>query len=212
RHSTEPWRLYSKPVYVKMIHNITAVWGNTTAAVVEQPKQWQFAGHGLGADGATDLIKFVINTTSCNTDTAGSSGFDAELSSADSDGVAMYLGQGPNATFIFEDSVAGANASLCFKFGNEPYQWYNIVVYVHMVQSVGTLTGGEVFLINANGTSTLDYIRWIKSATSDSACLENDNFIPITNHPNAQGANFTNEAPVYLQSNRAYQTNFTFNS
>ncbi|CAM9252504.1 unnamed protein product, partial [Discosporangium mesarthrocarpum] len=220
RHGSEPWRLYSKPVFVKMLHNITAVWGNDTAAVAEQPKQWLFRGDGLFSGTDTDLIKFVVNTTSCDTDAPGNDGYDAELNGADLDGISMYLDKNSNATFTFQPSVAGRNVSLCYKFDQEPYKWYDIKVYVHMLNTVGTLVGGtniavvdvqEVFAVDANGTSTTDYMRWISTTdTSDAACLLDDTIVWTKESPHAR-ENVTDEIPVYRHSSGVFHANFTFN-
>ncbi|CAN0372238.1 unnamed protein product, partial [Hapterophycus canaliculatus] len=119
KHSSEPWRRYSMPVYVKMLHNVTASWGGDSACVVDQAKQWFFEGDGLTPGGNIDLIKFVINDTDC----AGI--FDAPLTGADVDGVAMYLKADGTATFVVESAAAGQYVNLCYKFGSEQYMWYD---------------------------------------------------------------------------------------
>ncbi|CAN0544030.1 unnamed protein product, partial [Ectocarpus sp. 12 AP-2014] len=101
------------PVYVKMVHNMTAVWGSDATCVVDQGKKWAFEGDGLQAGDGRDLIKFVINDTDC------ASNSEAPLTGADSDGVAMYLETDSTATFIVESAAAGYFINLCYKFGNE---------------------------------------------------------------------------------------------
>lgn len=196
-----------------MVHNMTAEWGNDSASVAEQQKQWNFAGDGLTADGETDLIKFVANDSKCE------SGFDATLFGADSDGVAMYLTAETAANFTIEPEAAGKSLFLCYKFGNEKYQWYNVSVYVHMLQSVESRTGGkdiavvdvlEVFVLHANGTSVQDSIRWVASddTTTDSAC--NDSVLDIWDRDQLE-ADPISASPVYLASG-TFRANFTFDS
>lgn len=198
------------PVYVKMVQNMTAVWGNDSACVVEQPKQWIFDGQGLASNGETDLIKFVVHNADCQ------SGSDVPLSDSDSDGVAMYLSATKNATFTMESAAAGETVRLCYKFGNEEYMWYNIHVNVHMLQLVESRVGGkyiavvdvpEVLVIHANSTASQDHIRWIvgDGTSSDAAC--NDSIVYIWESADAK----TTDAPVYVVDS-TFLTNFTFDS
>lgn len=192
-----------------MMHNVTASWGNDSACVVDQAKQWAFQGDGLTSDGRTDLIKFVINDTDC------SSSSDAPLTAADSNGVAMYLKTDSTSTFILESEAAGQLVNLCYKFGNEEFMWYDVQAFAHMVQSVDSRVGGkdiavvdaeEVLIINANGTSTKDYMRWVVSnETSDAAC--NDTIV-VRHSPN-EGANETAEMAIYDKGGY-FLANFTF--
>lgn len=202
------------PVYVKMVRNMTASWGNDTACVAEQPKQWVFDGDGLASDGATDLIKFVVNRTDCE------SGSDATLSEADRDGTAMYLSAGKNATFTIDPGAAGNSVFLCYKFGNEIFQWYDKRAYVHMLQLVGSRTGGtdiavvdvqEVLVIHANGTSLQDNIRWVVSdqgISSDAIC--NNAVVDIWDDFDEE-TDPTTEAPVYARGG-VFLANFTFDT
>lgn len=209
RHSSEPWRRYSMPVYVKMMHNVTASWGNNSACVVDQAKRWAFQGDGLTSDGGTDLIKFVINATDC------ASSSDAPLTAADSNGVAMYLETDSTSTFILESEAAGQLVNLCYKFGNEEFMWYDIQAFAHKVQSVDSRVGGkdiavvdaeEVLVVNAYGSSTEDYMRWIVSnETSDIAC--NDTVV-VRDSPN-EGANEMTEMSIYHKGGY-FLANFTF--
>lgn len=199
------------PVYVKMVHNVTASLGSDLACVVDQAKQWSFRGDGLTPDGGTDLIKFVINNTDC------ASNSDAPLTAADSDGVAMYLETDSTSTFIFESEAAGQFVTLCYKFGNEEFMWYDIRAFAHMVQSVDSRVGGkdiavvdveEVLIVNANGTSLEDYMRWVVSnETSDAAC--NDT-IMVRDSPN-EGANEITEMSIYDKGGY-FLANFTFSA
>lgn len=199
------------PVYVKMVHNMTAAWGNDSAGVVDQPKQWLFDGDGLTPSGETDLIKFVWNGTDC------ASGSDAALTGADSDGVAMYLRSYSNATFTVESAAAGQFVYLCYKFGNEEFMWYDARVYMHMLQAVESRVGGkdiavvdvqEVLAIYANGTSSRDYIRWVAGDdTSDDVC--NDTIV-VWDSPGEE-ANGITDVAVYA-SGGGFLTNFTFDS
>lgn len=198
------------PVYVKMVHSVSAVRGNRSACVVDQPKQWTFDGDGLTPSGDNDLIKFVIDSTDCV------SGSAAPLTGADSDGVAMYLNTYGNATFILESEAAGHSVNLCYKFGNEEFMWYNIQAYVHMLKLVESRVGGkdiavvdvqEVLVIHANGTSSEDFIRWVVSEdTTDSSC--NDT---ITIWDTLGKGNGTTDVPVYA-ARGDFLTNSTFGS
>lgn len=201
------------PVYVKMLQNMTAVWGNDSACVVEQPKQWRFDGQGLVSNGKTDLIKFVVHNTDCE------SGSDVSLSGSDSDGVAMYLSATKNATFTVKSAAAGETVFLCYKFGNEEYMWYNVQVYVHMLQQVESRVGEkdiavvdvpEVLVFQANGTSLHDHIRWVvgDGTSSDATC--NDSIVYIWQNANAWATKMT-DAPVYFVDS-AFLANFTFDS
>lgn len=199
------------PVYVKMVHNVTAAWGNDSACVVDQPKQWFFDGDGLVPGGDTDLIKFVISETDCD------SGSDVPLTGADFGGVAMYLSSFGNATFTIQSAAAGQFVNLCYKFGNENFMWYDAQAYIHMLQSVASLVGGkdiavadvqEVLLVHANGSSSHDYVRWIQSGdASDSACNET---IAIRDSAD-EGANEVIDIPVDTQGGE-FLVNFTFES
>lgn len=201
------------PVYVKMVHSMTAAWGNDSTCVAEQRKQWNFGGDGLTANGETDLIKFVANDKNCE------NGSDATLAGADSDDVAMYLTTGAAAKFTIEPASAGKSLFLCYKFGNEKYQWYNMSMYVHMLQSVESRTGGtdiavvevlEVFVLHANGTSVQDSVRWVVSddTTTDSAC--NDTVLDIWDNDQLE-ADPLSASPVYLALG-TFRANFTFDS
>lgn len=198
------------PVYVKMVHNVSAVWGSDSACVADQPKQWIFDGNGLTPSGDKDLIKFVIDSTDCASD------FDAPLTGADSDGVAMYLDTYGNATFILESEAAGHSVNLCYKFGNEEFMWYDIQAYVHMLKSVESRVGGkdtavadieEILLVHANGSSPEDFIRWVVSDdTSDNSC--NDT-ITVWDTPGE--GNGTTDIPV-IARREEFLANFTFGS
>lgn len=198
RHSSEPWRRYSMPVYVKMVHSMTAAWGGDSACVVDQAKQWAFDGDGLAASGSTDLIKFVVDDTDC------ASSSDAPLTGADLDGAAMYLETDSTSTFIFEPAVAGQFVNLCYKFGNEEFMWYDIHAFVHMVQFVDSRVGGkdiavvdveEILVVHANGTSSQDHMRWVVSSeTSDIACSDS---ILVRDSSNEGEANNITDMPIY---------------
>lgn len=197
------------PVYVKMVHNVTASWGGDSACVVDQAKQWLFAGDGLTPGGNTDLIKFVANDTDC----FGVS--DVPLSGADVDGVAMYLEADSTSTFVIDSAAAGQYVNLCYKFGNEEYMWYDIRVFTHMVQSLDSHVGGadiavvdaeEIIIVHGYGTSSQDYMRWVVSnETSDAAC--NDT-ITVLDSANA-GSSEVIEMPIYNKGGD-YLANFTF--
>lgn len=211
-NGNEPWRRYSWPVFVKMVSIVWASWGGDSACVAEQPKQWAFDGDGLTADGATDLIKFTVGDGDCGSDS------DAGIRKSDFGGVAMYLTQGRNATIDFESSVAGHFVFLCYKFGNEVFQWYNISTYVHNLRSVRSLTGGtdiavvdtqELLVVHANGSSSLDRIRWISAVdqtASDDSC--NGSAVQIWDG-SGEDAHPTTEAPV-IDAEGIFLANFTF--
>ncbi|CAN0540052.1 unnamed protein product, partial [Ectocarpus sp. 12 AP-2014] len=211
RHGSEPWRRYSMPVYVKMVHNMTAVWGSDGTCVVDQGKKWAFEGDGLQAGDDRDLIKFVINDTDC------ASSSEAPLTGADSDGVAMYLEADSTATFIVESAAAGYFINLCYKFGNEEFMWYDIRAFAHMVKSVDSLVGGkdiavvdveEVLVIRANGTSSQDYMRWIVSnETPGTSC--NDTVV-VLDGP-SEGANEIIDMPIFYRGG-VFLANFTFSA
>lgn len=199
------------PVYVKMVHSMTAVWGRDSACVVDQAKQWTFDGDGLTASGSTDLIKFVVDEEDC------ASSSDAPLTGADLDGVAMYLEADSTSTFIFESSVAGHYLNLCYKFGNEEFMWYGIQAFAHMVQYVESQVGGEgiavvdveeVLVVHADGTSSQDHMRWVLSSeTSDAAC--NDGVL-VRDSPN-EGANNITDMPIYAEGEN-FLASFTFSA
>lgn len=200
------------PVYVKMVHTMTAAWGNNSACVVDQPKQWVFGGDGLATTGGTDLIKFVVGTTDCTT------GSDAILTDADIGGVSMYLTSESSATFVVESTAAGEVLYLCYKFGNEEFMWYEIRAYVNMLKSVESHVGGkdiavvdvqEIFNIQANGTSSQDYIRWIVAddTSSDGAC---NGTISVWDISAVEAKEMTDVA-VFAEDG-AFLTNFTFGS
>lgn len=201
------------PVYVKMVHNVSAAWGNDSACVVDQSKQWAFDGDGLTPSGDNDLIKFVTDSTDC------ASGSDAPLTGADSDGVAMYLGPYGDATFLLKSEAAGHYLNLCYKFGNEEFMWYDIQAYAHMLQSVESRVGGkdiavadvqEILLVHANGTSSEDFIRWVVSDdTSDDSC--NDTITITLWDTSGEGTNGTTDIPVYAEGGE-FQSDFTFGS
>lgn len=199
------------PVYVKMVHNVTAAWGNDSACVIDQPKQWIFDGDGLTPSGDNDLIKFVIDSTDC------ASGSDAPLTGADLGGVAMYLGPYGNATFTLGSEAAGLYLNLCYKFGNEEFMWYDIQAYAHMLNSVESRVGGkdiavanawEILVVHANGTSSEDFIRWVVSDdTSDDSC--NDTI--ALRDTSSAGGNGTTSIPIYTEGG-GFLLNFTFGS
>ncbi|CAM9792611.1 unnamed protein product, partial [Ectocarpus sp. 13 AM-2016] len=211
RHGSEPWRRYSMPVYVKMVHNMTAVWGSDATCVVDQGKKWAFEGDGLQAGDDRDIIKFVVNDTDC------ASNSEAPLTGADSDGVAMYLETDSTATFIVESAAAGYFINLCYKFGNEEFMWYDIRAFAHMVKSVDSLVGGkdiavvdveEVLVIRANGTSSQDYMRWVVSnETSGTSC--NDTVF-VLDGP-SEGANEIIDIPISYRGG-VFLANFTFSA
>lgn len=211
RHSNEPWRRYSMPVYVKMVHSMTAAWGEDSACVIDQAKQWAFDGDGLTASGSTDLIKFVVDDTDC------ASNSDAPLTGADLDGVAMYLEVDNTSTFIFESEVAGQSLNLCYQFGNEEFMWYDIQTFAHMVQFVDSQVGGkdiavadveEILVVHGNGTSSQDYMRWVVSnETSDAACSD---VILVRDGPNEEANNIT-DIPMYDKGGY-FLANFTFST
>lgn len=194
-----------------MVHNVSAAWGNDSSCVVDQPKQWIFDGDGLTPSGDNDLIKFVIDSTDCV------SGSDAPLTGADSDGVAMYLSPYGNASFILESEAAGHYLNLCYKFGNEEFMWYDIQAYAHMLRSVESRVGGkdiavanvwEVLVVDGNGTSSEDFIRWIVSDdTSDDSCSD---VITLLGTSGA-GTNGTTDITIYAEGAR-FLSNFTFGS
>lgn len=196
-----------------MVHNMSAAWGSDSACVAEQPKQWVFGGDGTTPDGATDLIKFVIDHGDCDT------GSDVALIGSDMEDAAMYLKQGNNATFSIDLPAAGNLIYLCYKFGNENFQWYNITTYVHMLQSLGSWTGGtdiavvevqEIGIIRANGSSLQDKIRWVlvDGAPSDFSC--GSGIVDLWDHY-AKDTDPETEAPVYLAEG-SFLANFTFNA
>lgn len=199
------------PVYVKMVHTITAAWGGDSACVVDQPKQWSFDGDGLTASGSTDLIKFVVDDTDC------ASSSDAPLTGADLDGVAMYLEADSTSTFVFESAVAGQFLNLCYKFGNEEFMWYDIRAFAHMVQSVDSRVGGkdiavvdveETLVVIADGTSPQDFMRWVVSSdTSDAACSDG---IVVRDSPSEE-ANDITDMPIY-EGDGSFLASFTFNA
>lgn len=199
-------------VYVKMVHNMTAAWGDDSVCVADQAKRWRFGGNGLQPGGETDSIKFVINKTDCV------SGSDAPLSSSDLDSTAMYLASGYDATFTLEPAAAGRSLYVCYKFGDEEYMWYDFRVKVHMLHSVESRVGGsdiavidvlEVLAVNANGTSSHDHIRWIagEGDMSDDAC--NDTIVEWRSSD--EDAEEREDIPIYVY-NEAYLVNFTFAS
>lgn len=199
------------PVYVKMVHSMTASWGSDPSCVVDQPKQWAFDGDGLTPSGYTDLIKFVIDDTDCASES------DAPLTEADSDGVAMFLETDNTSTFTIESAAAGKLLNLCYKFGNEEYMWYDIQAFAHMVQSVDSRVGGidiavvdveEVMVVHANGTSTQDLVRWVVSDNiSDAACSD---AISVRDTPD-EGANEITDVPIYDEED-SFLADFTFNA
>lgn len=203
------------PVYVKMVHNMIAAWGNDAACVAEQPKRWSFVGDGLTPDGATDLIKFVGVEVDCE------SGFDITLSGADSSGIAMYLAAEGHATFTIDPEAAGKSIFLCYQFGTENYHWYNMSAYVHMLQSVGSRVGGndiavvdvlETFVLHANGTSSRDRLRWVVSddTMSDSTCTDNNTIIDVWDSVDPEGVPIS-ESSVDVGAG-VFLANFTFDS
>lgn len=199
------------PVYVKMVHSMTAAWGGDSACVVDQAKQWTFDGDGLMASGSTDLIKFVVDDTDC------ASSSDAPLTGADLDGVAMYLEADSTSTFTFESAVAGQFLNLCYKFGNEEFMWYDIQAFAHMVQFVESQVGGndiavvdieEVLVIQAYGTSSQDFMRWVASSeTSDVACSDG---ILVRDSPD-EGANNITDVSIYDEEGY-FLASFTFSA
>lgn len=199
------------PVYVKMVHSITAALGQDSACVVDQAKKWTFDGDGLTASGGTDLIKFVVDDTDCASDS------DAPLTGADFDGVAMYLEADSTSTFIFESAAAGQFVNLCYKFGNEEFMWYDIKAFAHMVQFVDSRVGGkdiavvdieEVLVVHAHGTSLQDYMRWVVSSeTSDAACSDG---ILVRDSPN-EGASSITDMPIYDEGG-LFLASFTFST
>ena len=199
------------PVYVKMVHSMTASWGSDPSCVVDQPKQWAFDGDGLTPSGYTDLIKFVIDDTDCASDA------DAPLTAADSDGVAMFLATDSTSTFIIESAAAGQLVNLCYKFGNEEYMWYDIQVFAHMVQSVDSRVGGidiavvdveEVMVVQAFGASSQDHIRWVVSNDLSGTACSDPIFVRDT--PD-EGANEITDVPIYDEDD-SFLADFTFSA
>eukprot|EP00903_Cladosiphon_okamuranus_P005351 g5346.t2 len=211
RHSEEPWRRYSMPVYVKMVHSMRASWGGDSSCVVDQAKEWTFGGDGLTASGSTDLIKFVVDDTDCANST------DAPLTGADEDGVAMYLEADSTSTFTFESAAAGHFLNLCYKFGNEEFMWYDIQTFAHMVQFVESQVGGrdiavvdveEVLVVQAHGTSSQDFMRWVASSeASDAACSDG---VLVRDSPD-EGANNITDMPIYEEGGY-FLASFTFSA
>lgn len=212
RHSNEPWHRYDMPVYVKMVHTMTAAWGNSSACVADQPKQWVFHGDGLAPIADTDLVKFIVDATDCT------SGSDVTLTGADENGVAMYTTADRKAAFNIQPAAAGKSVYLCYKFGNEEYMWYDIRAYVHHLQSVESRVGGEdiavvdveeVLVIHANGASSKDRIRWVvrDDTTLDEDCNES---IRVWDSAAAVPEGMM-EVPVLFNGGE-FTTNFTFDS
>lgn len=188
---------------------MTAAWGNNSAFVADQPKQWIFHGDGLTSTANTDMVKFVVDAIDCR------SGSDVPLTGADVDGVAMYTTSNHKAAFNIQSAVAGKSVSLCYKFANEEYMWYDIRAYVHHLHSVKSRVGGadiavvdveEVLEIHADGVSSKDLSRWV---VSDDTPLDEDCNASIRVWDS--GPKELMELPVVFDGG-AFTTNFTFNS